>query len=87
MRGSMAVDLLCRWAKLVVAVECGNSAATVSLSWVLLVRGRKGFGWEREGGRKSIHIVLMIGSLSSPQFFNVGCLMPYFSVNKSMGGT
>ena len=51
-RGSTAVDLLRRWAPLVAMAEFGDSAATVALSWVLSVRGRKSVGREREGGEK-----------------------------------
>jgi len=32
--------------------EFGAPTATLSLAWVFSVRGRKGFGREREGGEK-----------------------------------
>jgi len=40
---------------MVAVAEFGDSTTTIALAWVLLVRGRKGFGREREGGRKSVH--------------------------------
>ena len=48
-RGSTAVDLLRRWAPLDVVAEFGTPTVTIALEWVLSVRGRKGFGREREG--------------------------------------
>ena len=61
------------------------------LCMVLPVRGFKGVGQEQEGGgerkRRSVHTdVGDIGSLGWPRFFDVWCLMPYFSMKKSMGG-
>ena len=54
--GVVTVDLLRQWAPLGVVAKFGNSATTVPLPWVLSVRGRKGFGWERGGGgEKSVH--------------------------------
>ena len=49
------VNLLPRWTSLEVVDEFNTPTATVVLAWVLLVRGRKGFGREQEGGRKSVH--------------------------------
>ena len=37
--------------------EFGAPTVTIVIAWVLLVRGRKGFGWEQRGGRKSVHNV------------------------------
>jgi hypothetical protein len=46
-----------------VLAEFGHSAATVTLSWVLLVRGCKGFWLRmRGGGEKVLMVVVMIGS-------------------------
>ena len=42
----------------------GAPTITISLAWVLSVRGRKGFGQEREGGGEKVSINLVtIGSL------------------------
>ena len=51
------VDLLLRWAPFLDAVaEFGAPTVTITLAWVLLVRGRKGVGFgsgrEQEGGEK-----------------------------------
>ena len=45
--GSTTVDLLRRWAPLDAVAEFGAPTITIALAWVLSVRGRKGFGWER----------------------------------------
>ena len=59
----------------------------VSLAWVFLVRGHKGFGREQEGGGEKVSTTLVsIGTMGSPEFFNVGCSKPYFSVKKYVGG-
>jgi hypothetical protein len=50
--GSTTVDLLLRWAPLDAVAEFGAPTVTIALAWVLLVRGHKGFGREREGGEK-----------------------------------
>ena len=65
--------------------EFGAPAATVALLWVFLVRGCKGFGWEQEGGGEKVSITLvLIGTMGSPEFFDVGCSMPYFLHDVSM---
>ena len=50
--GATTVDLLRPWVPLYAVAEFGTPTITIALAWVLLVRGRKGFGWEREGGEK-----------------------------------
>ena len=57
MGGSTTVDLLLQWAPLDAVAKFGAPTITIALAWVLSVRGRKGFGREREGGRKSVHNV------------------------------
>ena len=49
MGGSTTVDLLHRWApsQLDTVDKFGAPTVTIALTWVLSVRGRKGFGWER----------------------------------------
>ena len=61
--GSTEVDLWCRWAPLVAVTEFEDSATTVVLSWVLSVRGHKGFGRERGGEKKCPYFFVDRGSL------------------------
>ena len=56
--GSTTVYFLRRWALLdAVLAEFGAPTVTIALTWawvlLLLVRGRNGFGWEREEGKKN----------------------------------
>jgi hypothetical protein len=44
------VALLLRWEPLGAVAHFGNAAATVTLPWMLSVRGHKGKSREREGG-------------------------------------
>jgi len=50
--GLTTVNLLLWWALLDAVAAFGAPTVTIALSWVLLVRGRKGFGREQEGGEK-----------------------------------
>jgi len=50
--GSTTVDLLRQWAPLDAVAKFGAPDITIALSWVLSVRGRKGFGREQEGGEE-----------------------------------
>ncbi len=70
------VDLLCRWAPLDAVAEFGAPTATVALAWVLSVRGRKGFGQERERGGKVSTMLVSIGTMGSPDFLDVGHSTP-----------
>ena len=68
------VNLVRRWAPLDVVAEFGAPTVTIALAWVLLVRGRKGFGfgWEREGGgRKSVSNVGVNRDTGLTQIFYV----------------
>ncbi len=65
--------------------EFGAPTITIALAWVLSVRGRKGFGREREGGRKSVHHVGVNRDGGLTLIFDVGCSTPYFR-EKYRGG-
>ena len=66
--------------------EFGAPTVTIALAWVLSVSGRKGFGQEREGGRKSVHNVGVDRDGVLTLIFDVGCSTPNFSVKKYGGG-
>ena len=65
------VNLLRRWAPLDVVAEFGAPTVTIALARVLSVRGRKGFGREQEGGRKSVHNVGVDRDTGLTQIFYV----------------
>ena len=54
--GSTMVNLLLRWALLDAVAEFGTPTVTVALTWVLSVRGCKGFGQEQEGGERKCNV-------------------------------
>jgi hypothetical protein len=68
-----------------------NSALPPSLlrshgAWVLSVRGRKGFGREREARGRKVHNVGGDRDGGLTLIFDVGCSTPFFSVKKYGGG-
>jgi len=40
--------------------EFGAPTITIALTWVLSVRGRKGFGQEQEGGGEKVSMVMVV---------------------------
>ena len=57
--GATTDNLLRRWVPLYAVAEFGAPTITIVLAWVLLVRGRKGFGREREGGGEKVSTMLV----------------------------
>ena len=51
--------MLCQWAPLEAVADFGAPTVTVMLAWVLLVRGRKGFGWEQKGEENVSFVVVV----------------------------
>jgi hypothetical protein len=84
--GSTTVDLLLQWAPLDAVAQFGAPTLTIALASVLFVKGHKGFGREREGGEKSVHNVGADREIGCPEFFDVVCSTPYFSMKKYGGG-
>ena len=81
------VVLLRRWVPLDVVAEFCAPKDTVALSWLFSVSGPKGFDQEREGGEEKVSITLAsIGTMGSPEFFDVGCSTRYFFMKKYGGG-
>ncbi len=62
--------------------EFGAPTVTIVLTWVLLVRGRKGFGREQEGGGESVNNVGVDMNTGLTLIFDVGCSTPYYSVKR-----
>ncbi len=57
--GATTDNLLRRWVPLYAVAEFGAPTITIVLTWVLLVRGRKDFGREREGGGEKVSTMLV----------------------------
>ena len=74
--GLSETDLQCRWAPLVAVAESGALSTRSALTWVLLARGCKGFGWEQEGGEKKCPYFFVDRVTGLTPFFDVGCLIP-----------
>ena len=84
LEGSLTVDLLRRWAPLGAVAEFGDSAASMPLGCCQWEGARVLVGGMRGGVKKCPWWWWCLGW---PQFFDVGCLMPYFSMKKYGGGT
>ncbi len=84
---ALMVFLMDFWALLGAVAEFDNATARRTPACMLLLRGGQGDGGGGRDGRVILaRLIVQLGSWCWPQFFDVWCLMPYFSTQKLWWG-